>query len=155
MEKICIVKRRKAHFEGAGETLEGSPPALDRPAAGHVVSIALTPEQAETVRSNGCLRDLCQGEPSQIVFNLHLMGDQMPRLVRPRDVCEMLQVSRHTVSKLVRTGAIKSYKIGRLRRFLGQDIIEYLSQSVVVAAPRRLRVEDLPRPETQRPPLPT
>src|SRR5208283_4510086 len=101
MEKICIVKRRKVHYERAAELLGGFAPAMEEPTSLQVVSIALTAQQTEAIRSNGHFQQLCHGQPSQIVFNLHLLGEALPRMVTPKEVCEMLQVSRHTVSKLV------------------------------------------------------
>jgi excisionase family DNA binding protein len=154
MEKICIVKRRKIHYDRAAESLEGSPPAVGDPASLQVVSIALTAQQSEAIRSNGHFQELCQGQPSQIVFNLHLLGEPLPRMVTTREVCEMLQVSRHTVSKLVRTGAVQSYKIGRLRRFSGQDIIEYLSHSAAIDTRGLLRVEAIAGSEQEARPAP-
>jgi excisionase family DNA binding protein len=114
---------------------------VEEPPAVQVVSITLTPQQTDLIRSNGHFRQLCHGEPSQVVFNLHLPGEALPRMVTSRELGEMLQVSLHTVSRLVSAGALKSYKIGRLRRFSGQDIIEYLSRSADVGASGRLRVE--------------
>lgn len=49
-----------------------------------------------------------------------------------KGVCQMLQVSRSFLSRLIRTEQIKSYKMGRLRRFLLEDVLEYLSQSEVL-----------------------
>ena len=153
MEKICIVRRRKVHYERAAEILEGYRPVIGEPAPLQVVSIALTSQQSEAIRSNGHFQQLCHGEPSQIVFNLHLLGEPLPRMVTPLEVCEMLQVSRHTVSRLVHTGAVKSYKIGRLRRFSAQDIIEYLSRAAVDAQ-GQLRVEGLAGSEQEARPGP-
>jgi excisionase family DNA binding protein len=42
----------------------------------------------------------------------------------------MLQVSRSFLQKLVHGNKIKSYKLGRMRRFLLEDILEYLSSEV-------------------------
>jgi excisionase family DNA binding protein len=44
----------------------------------------------------------------------------------------MLQISRSFLRKLVKNGTIKSYKIGKLRRFLLEDILDYLSQGEVL-----------------------
>ena len=141
MEKICIVKRRKVSYERAPEAFAGSPQGADQSAPLQVVSISLTPEQADAVRSNGRFRELCHGEASQIIFNLHLAGEALPKMITPKEVGEILHVSRHTVSKLVSTGAVKSYKIGRLRRFSGQDIIDYLGRSAAVDYPVPAHVE--------------
>lgn len=44
----------------------------------------------------------------------------------------MLQISRSFLTKLIKAGQMKSYKLGRLRRFLLEDILEYLSQGEVL-----------------------
>ena len=41
----------------------------------------------------------------------------------------MLQISKSFLIRLVKGKKIKSYKFGRLRRFLLTDVIEYLSFS--------------------------
>ena len=129
MEKICIVKRRKEGHGGVSNPPVGSGPGdATRPAG--ALSIRLTSEQAEAVRSNRHFQQLYGGEAHAIVFNLYLPGDLPPRLITPRAMSEMLGVSRRTVLKLTRTGVLRSYKIGRLRRFSVEDVIEYLGRSV-------------------------
>ena len=44
-------------------------------------------------------------------------------------VCQMLQIGKSTLMTLVKSRKIRSYKIGRLRRFLLEDILDYLSKS--------------------------
>jgi len=51
-------------------------------------------------------------------------------MIAPNQVCQMLQVSRSFLQKLVHENKIKSYKLGRMRRFLLEDILEYLSSEV-------------------------
>ena len=129
MEKICIVKRRKEGYGGASEPPAGPRPGgAPRPAG--VLSVTLTPEQTEAVRSHRQFQQLYGGEAQAIIFNLHLPDALPPRLLNPGILSEMLGVSRRTVLKLTRTGVLKSYKIGRLRRFSVEDVIEYLSRSV-------------------------
>lgn len=45
------------------------------------------------------------------------------------DVMRMLQVSRNTVYKLVRTGELPSFRVGRQLRFTYQDVMQRLSSS--------------------------
>jgi excisionase family DNA binding protein len=73
--------------------------------------------------------DLEQYEDGQIVFNLHLKQIYSADMLNSKDVCRMLQVSRSFLAKLVRTGQVNSYKIGKLRRFLLEDILEYLGHN--------------------------
>ena len=110
----------------------------------HVIRIQLTPDQCKVVQSNGCFNhflgrilgnidlDLEDYEDGQIVFNLHLK--QVPRadMLSSKKVCQMLQISRSFLSKLTKEERIKSYKLGKLRRFLLDDILDYLSQGEVL-----------------------
>jgi excisionase family DNA binding protein len=110
----------------------------------HVIRIQLTQDQCKVVHSNGCLNralgrilgnidlDLEHYEDGQIVFNIHLKQIQRADMLDSKKVCHMLQVSRSFLSKLVKAEQIKSYKIGKLRRFLLEDILEYLSQGKVL-----------------------
>ncbi len=41
----------------------------------------------------------------------------------------MLQISNSLLMNLVKSKKIRSYKVGRLRRFLLQDVLDYLSRS--------------------------
>ncbi|HBA53053.1 MAG TPA: hypothetical protein DCZ04_00930 [Syntrophorhabdus aromaticivorans] len=107
----------------------------------HIIRIQLSPDQCNIVRSNGCLSqllgrilgnvdlDLEQYEDGQIVFNIHLKQVNGANMLSPKNVCRMLQISRSLLRKLVKNKTIKSYKIGKLRRFLLEDILDYLSQS--------------------------
>jgi len=110
----------------------------------NVLRIQLTPEQCKVVHSNGSINhffgrilggidlDLERYEDGQIVFNLHLKHVQRADMLDSKGVCQMLQISRSFLSKLVRTKQIKSYKMGRLRRFLLEDILDYLTQSEIL-----------------------
>lgn len=120
MEKICIVKRRKRDF---GPVVE----PIAQP-GGQVLSMELTAEQAEMLRSRTYLHHLFdEGKEPRIFFNLHFRNAFPIKILKPGDVCEILQVSRGTLGKLARAGAIKCYRIGRLRRFSMEDVMEYLS----------------------------
>jgi len=123
MEKICIVKRRKPDSEGAysphieEEHLDRSP----------LVSIQLTPAQAETMRSNEHFQRLYEAKAAPIYLNLHFHDGPPHRMLKMSEICEILQVSKNTLGKLLKDGTVKSYKIGRLRRFAAEDIMEYLA----------------------------
>lgn len=108
-----------------------------------VIKIQLTPDQCMAVRSKGCLDQLLGGnfgkgdldletyEDGRIAFNLHLRLVTGASMLNSREVCRMLQVSRSFLAKNVKNGSIKSYKIGRLRRFLLEDVLNYMSRSNV------------------------
>jgi len=110
----------------------------------NVLRIQLTPEQCKVVHSSrsishffgrilgGIDLDLERYEDGQIVFNLYLKHVQRADMIDSKGVCQMLQISRSFLSKLIRTEQIKSYKMGRLRRFLLEDILDYLTRSEIL-----------------------
>jgi excisionase family DNA binding protein len=165
MEKISIVKRRKkAPLESdiapqalseqeltiiPSNVLKQSPSnvmnesvTLDE-SDGNIhetISINLTPEQYNLVKSSQYIKYFLDGESSgvsldmqkhtdgQIVFNFQFKKVETVRMLKSKHVCQMLQISIKSLMKLVKAKKIKSYKIGRLRRFLLQDILDYLSR---------------------------
>ncbi len=152
MEKICIAKRRvkypplKLHRpepQSAVQTAEDVfldavpedyvPKALERG-----ISMELTNEQASMFHSGidlspgkACLVYLETKRPenSRVVFNFSVAPLYGGKMLSPKEVCGMLEVSKSFLRKLVRTRQIDSYKIGRLRRFLVEDVLHYLSSS--------------------------
>jgi excisionase family DNA binding protein len=105
------------------------------------LSVKLTPEQYKVVESSQYLGSFLNGEASgvsldvqhnqdgQIVFNFQFKKVDTVRLLKAEHVCQMLQISKTLLVKLVKTQKIKSYKIGALRRFLLEDILNYLASS--------------------------
>lgn len=49
-------------------------------------------------------------------------------LLSIRDVAALLGVHRNTIHRLVRTGQLRSVRVGRLPRFRRQDIDEFLER---------------------------
>ena len=156
MEKFCIVKRRKQTHQDSFPILlpiqeedlgfQENPvrplpgiPARKAP----VLSFSLTPWQSQTLRSGGILsfleRDtpeslnltMHQEENGSVVFNFHLDLDRNFEMFKPNQVCRMMQISRTLLNRMVHENKIKSYKIGRLRRFSLKDILEALNQGLV------------------------
>jgi excisionase family DNA binding protein len=68
-------------------------------------------------------------EAGRIVFNFRLKTDETLKMLTGRQVGQMLQISKCFLFRLVKAKKIKSYKFGRLRRFLLSDVIDYLSFS--------------------------
>lgn len=155
MEKFCIVKRRKQGLqdpfpsplpireEEPGSRHNKSSPSQEMNSREEpVLSLNLTPWQSQTIRSGGILPllgtetsktlnvNLHQGEDGSIVFNFHLDLDHNLMMLKPLQVCRMMQISRSLLNRMVQKDKIKSYKIGRLRRFCLKDIIETLSQGL-------------------------
>jgi excisionase family DNA binding protein len=105
------------------------------------MSVKLTPEQYSLVESSQYVKYFLDGEAKgvsldvqhdhdgQIVFNFQFKKADTVRMLKSEHVCQMLQISNTLLMKLARAGKIKSYKIGKLRRFLLEDILSYLAES--------------------------
>ena len=105
------------------------------------ISINLTPEQYDLVKSNryvkyflngdgtGVSLDIQKHKEGQIIFNFQFKKVDIVRMLKAKHVCQMLQISNGLLMSLVKSKKIKSYKVGRLRRFLLQDVLDYLSRS--------------------------
>ena len=104
-----------------------------------VVSINLTPEQTLGMQSSNFAPYLAHGislgtalevenvADDRIILHFHFEKKNTLRMLKARHVCEMLQISGSTLSKLVRKKKIRSFKIGRLRRFSVDDVLAYLA----------------------------
>ena len=139
MEKICIVKRRRSDL-GAMTVPHAEVPEQTCPKA---VTIELTSQQSESIRSNSRFQQLFGGSGAPIFLNVHLDATLPSRMLKTDDVCEILQVSKHTVIRLVKAETIRSHKIGRLRRFCPEDVMEYLSYGMGTDKLRSLRTNIL------------
>ncbi len=154
MEKICIVKRRNnisnelrkentyaltnnrgIHSE---EDYVFEEPNDDK---SHDLSFNLTSEQSELIRSSGHIKSLInrkancfvlnmkKEENGQTVFNFDFGEPDAVKMLKTKEVCHMLQVSSGFLMKLVKEKKLRSYKLGRLRRFLLEDILNYLIEN--------------------------
>ena len=106
-----------------------------------VVSFNLTPAQSELIQSSDLVHCLSGGissgtainveqkEDGQISLNFHFDRVNTLRILKTEHVCEMLQISKSLLRKLIRTKSLKSYKLGKLRRFSLEDILEYLTRN--------------------------
>ena len=104
----------------------------------HVVSITMTQEQSNLLQKSEYIKDLLDEKKNdpildvklnnegRIILKLHLNNPLSLRMLRCNQVCQMLQISRSFLQKLIHENKLKSYKIGRLRRFLLEDILEFL-----------------------------
>ncbi len=105
------------------------------------LSFTLTPEQSELIRSNEHIKslldetscstalDVLQEKDGQYIFNFYLEKTHIVKMLKPVHVCQMLQISKSFLIKLVKKKRIKSYKIGRLRRFSLEDILEFITKN--------------------------
>ena len=111
------------------------------PRKGFPTDHELTPEQYNFVRSSQYFNYFLNGESSgvsfdvqqhpdgQIFFNFQFKNVDTVKMLKSIHVCQMLQIGKSTLMTLVKSRKIRSYKIGRLRRFLLEDILDYLSKS--------------------------
>ena len=150
MGKICIVRRRKrgpcepADIVPSMNGRIGSERRYDSVFQEIVsggegsITVRLTRDQANFIRSHrhfdrllggageGVQVDIAQGPEGSIVFNFSFRQVHTVKMLSLKDVCAMLSVSRWFLARLVREERIRSYKIGRLRRFSLADILEYI-----------------------------
>jgi excisionase family DNA binding protein len=54
---------------------------------------------------------------------------ELPLVLRVEDLTQILSIGRNTAYELVRSGKIKSFRIGRSYRITRDAIAEYLAQS--------------------------
>ena len=106
-----------------------------------MISFNLTSEQCESIRSGnfaqylsggmsrGTALNVQQQEDGQISLNFYFDRVNTLRMLKSKHVSEMLQVSESFLRKLVQTKKLKSYKIGGLRRFSLEDILEFLTRN--------------------------
>ena len=87
----------------------------------------LEQEPSKVLRGIGVERPVI--EDGRIVFNFRLKTDETLKMLTVSQVAQMLQISKSFLIRLVKDKKIKSYKFGRLRRFLLTDVIDYLTRS--------------------------
>lgn len=152
MEKICIVKRRQLNTQNEFKVAMKDDKTINihseeaqnnifeeyNNESGHVISIIMTNEQSSKLQSSEYIRDLLSGIRSdsslflkrtadgRIICNFCLHESTSVHMLRFDQVCQMLQISRSFLQKLVHEKTLKSYKLGRLRRFAMDDILDYL-----------------------------
>ncbi|MBN1471348.1 MAG: helix-turn-helix domain-containing protein [Syntrophaceae bacterium] len=110
-----------------------------------VISITMTREQSELLQQSEYIKELLSGRKSDPALDINITPDGrlslnyrfndslLIRMLAPNQVCQMLQVSRSFLQKLIHENKVKSYKLGRMRRFLLEDILEYLSNDAEFA----------------------
>lgn len=173
MDKICIVKRRKETGELAYQETAGvDEPIVDQPQLANVscsfvtgssgvhiqdalpsampgnidqkLSVQLNPLNPRGLEQ--CGPNMITGnQEGKFMFNFLFKQVHDIRMLSPKDVCIMLKISPRFLSKLVTTGKIDSYKLGRLRRFLLDDILTYLAENKempITAGPPKMRKID-------------
>jgi len=101
------------------------------------VSLTLTQDQMRTLQFDPHMASLlyekthevsgrmehCDGE---MTIQLELPSLPPVRLLKLDEVTRMLQISRSCLQRILNEGKLKSYKIGRLRRVMLDDLLSYL-----------------------------
>ena len=107
-------------------------------------SITMTKEQSVLLQQSEYIKELLSGaknDPSldiklnpdgRISLNYHFNDSLILRMLSSNQVCQMLQISRSFLRKIINEKKLNSYKLGRMRRFLLEDILEYLSNDAEV-----------------------
>lgn len=130
---------------------ESKSDAMDR-----TVDLTLTEQQMNTLGSNPHLMSLLNGkftggfetienQNEHLVINFQFASMIPLRLLKSSEVLQMLRISKSYLSKLVREGELKSYKIGKLRRFLIDDILSYLHDNCDLADLPRNSMDKVPQ----------
>jgi excisionase family DNA binding protein len=105
----------------------------------HVLTIELTPDQMERVRADKRFQNLYGPSQAPICLNLHLETASSIKMLKSDQLCDMLQVSKSTLTRLVKAGLLRSHQIGRLRRFSAEDVMSFLSTGVTITNLASLR----------------
>jgi excisionase family DNA binding protein len=126
MDKICIVKRRKIGHEN----VILSRWEAQRHESSQILTFQLTPEQAVQIRSNESYQSLYGTVETPIFITLRLETAVPSKMLKPLEVCTMLQISESTLLRMVKSGTIRSHRIGRQRRFSLLDVMEFLTRGI-------------------------
>jgi excisionase family DNA binding protein len=90
----------------------------------------------ERVRANNRIQDIYGTTHAPIILSLHLNASFPTKMLKSEQICDMLQISKSTLARLVKAGTFRSHKVGRLRRFTAEDVMEYLSNGVEIRSLR-------------------
>ena len=148
MDKICIVKLRK-HItdrmdtwsgKGCGKKPESQRNETDEKgnARDGRVSLTLTRDQVDALRSDPRTSSLLYEKAQAVSGNLTPCSSGMAirlelppllpvRLLTMEEVTLMLRVSKSSLRKILREGTLQSYRFGRLRRLMLDDVLSYLA----------------------------
>jgi excisionase family DNA binding protein len=93
----------------------------------------------ERVRANDRFQDIYGTAHAPIILSLHLNTSFPTKMLKSEQICDMLQISKSTLARLVKAGTFRSHRVGRLRRFTAEDVMEYLSDGVEIKGLRSVR----------------
>jgi excisionase family DNA binding protein len=103
--------------------------------------LPLTADQCHALRALPLLADHQERQPSALRVTLEawqeLPGitlrfsrqqEDVPAMIPLQDLCRQLQVGRRAVMRLIRTGTLRCYRVGRRYRFSVADVNHYLAR---------------------------
>ncbi|MFH1026102.1 MAG: helix-turn-helix domain-containing protein [Nitrospirota bacterium] len=104
------------------------------------ISLLLNQEQMRALRSNPHMVSFLSAEPTEgleatnhrdetMVIKFEFESIPPVQLLKVEEVIHMLRISKGYLKKLVSQGKLKSYKLGRLRRIMLDDVLSYLEDS--------------------------
>jgi excisionase family DNA binding protein len=148
MEKICLARRRRRDLSPAERATGGPsetmltdtatlPVRCAPPGSPKTISMELTEEQSGIIQSGAGLTpgracmvalETREAESGQVIFTFRMAPLFGGKMLSPSDVSAMLRISRSSLARLTKTHKLDSYRIGRLRRFLLEDVLHYLSR---------------------------
>jgi hypothetical protein len=118
-----------------------TPDADKKTGSGETVCLTLTQDQIKTIKSSSGLQSVFNGElagghaelnyrdePITIKFECEPLSPV--RLLMSEDVIQMLRISNGFLKTIVRAGKLKSYKVGKGRRYMLEDILAYLAENL-------------------------
>jgi excisionase family DNA binding protein len=125
----------------APDTLVPAPDRTVHRSSATDLRVPLTAGQSQALRALPLLTDL-QGraassvvlqfeetrEPYGITLQFRLHPEEVPEMISLQDLCRQLNVGHRAVMRLVRTGALRCYRVGHRYRFSVSDVTQYLAR---------------------------
>ncbi|MCK9275295.1 MAG: helix-turn-helix domain-containing protein [Syntrophales bacterium] len=102
------------------------------------IALSLTREQTDAFQSNRRILEILNagetiegkgpdGKP--FILKLQFETSSPLKMLKAAEVIKMLNISKSFLDSLVKKGELKSFKIGRLRRFMCSDILTYIEKN--------------------------
>ncbi|MCX5805176.1 MAG: helix-turn-helix domain-containing protein [Proteobacteria bacterium] len=148
MEKISIVKRRKADDSNTEKNAANSFRKVieQKPVENNAGTVNAYELHDYPLKNKSDSQDInisgnnpyeieikkMESEDGKIVLNLNFASMQPQRMLTSADVCMMLKISKYLLQRLVKEKEIGCYKVGKLKRFLLDDILTYIQRSKVL-----------------------
>lgn len=138
LEDTTILIKALANAEGLPNTLTT---ALQTPQDA-AVRLQLSPEQSQMLRALPFVArtqehlgqplafDLTKSQDEHsIVLQFSLRAEAVPQMLSLQDLCQQLKVGRRSVVRLMRTGKLRYYRIGKRYRFAASEVKQDLEHN--------------------------